>query len=151
MGCAFFAGFVNFCGDVSARALAAHGSVVILMERSDRKNRSCRRYGLCGLRAWDSFAALRMTETAGQNDKERRGRKTGNRMTALFVIPRERSDRENRSCRRYGLCGLRAWDSFATLRMTETAGQNNRNGGAERSLRCSAFAESKPVIKSFDK
>ena len=94
MGCAFFAGFVNFCGDVSARALAAHGSVVILMERSDRKNRSCRRYGLCG---------------------------------------------------------LRAWDSFATLRMTETAGQNNRNGGAERSLRCSAFAESKPVIKSFDK
>ncbi len=38
MGCAFFAGFVNFCGDVSARALAAHGSVVIPRERSDRKN-----------------------------------------------------------------------------------------------------------------
>ncbi len=35
------------------------------------------------------------------------------------------------SCRRYRLYGLRTWDSFAMLRMTGTAGQNDGNGGAE--------------------
>ncbi len=105
---------------------------------------SCRRYGLGGLRSWDSFAAqhrLRLVPPLWV------GRTSFMGFFRCATSPATRAavmgwadfvhgilslrNIACGSCRRYGLGGLRSWDSFAALRMTGTVGQNDRNGGAE--------------------